>query len=610
MRAPLTQSTENIIWETEPPGSDLGCQDEGSNNVEEEIECDDVFDNDSISDNGTDHGVNDETWIGPKYSHDYLWRAPPSISDARVAKEDLENLLHPRRNSGHGHKDPKLDLLLSHRMRLMRSFLAIYVDPIHGKGWSEASMEVIRIFDMAHRFRTKGNWASRQLRKWTKDYIQDRHALPTTNFGTGNISIIEDEDLEQELLAHLQEIGKYIRAMDIVDYMNKDEVKDTYGLKKGISLATAQRWMRHLGFRWSKTPTGQYVDGHERDDVVTYRNRVFIPAWVQLQARMRHWEDANLAIERRSASTRQVVIWHHDESIFYANDRRKTRWVHKSENAVPYTKGEGASLMVADFVSADYGWLCSPDGTERARVLFKPGKNRDGYFDCEDIIDQVGTAMDIIQKHFPHEDHIFIFDNATTHTKRADDALSARKMPKFPPPPGKNWGVSITERDQAGKIVYDESGKPKKVFRRMADARLPNGEPQALYFPEGHPRAGVFKGMEVILEERGLIKESKLRAECKGYKCAPGQNACCARRVLFNQPDFVEVKSLLEDACAGHGFRILFLPKFHCELNFIEQCWGFAKRIYRQYPPSKGEEDLQTNLLSALEAVPLTTMRK
>ena len=40
--------------------------------------------------------------------------------------------------------------------------------------------------------------------------------------------------------------------------------------------------------------------------------------------------------------------------------------MHKSETAVPQAKGEGASLMVADFVSADYGWLWSPDGKEMA----------------------------------------------------------------------------------------------------------------------------------------------------------------------------------------------------------------------------------------------------
>ncbi|KAJ7787695.1 hypothetical protein B0H13DRAFT_2395179, partial [Mycena leptocephala] len=41
------------------------------------------------------------------------------------------------------------------------------------------------------------------------------------------------------------------------------------------------------------------------------------------------------------------------------------------------------------------------------------------------------------------------------------------------------------------------------------------------------------------------------------------------------------------------------------ELNFIEQCWGYAKRIYRMFPPSSKEEDLTRNMLEALDSVPL-----
>src|SRR6266487_1108564 len=100
--------------------------------------------------------------------------------------------------------------------------------------------------------------------------------------------------------------------------------------------------------------------------------------------------------------------------------------------------------MVADFVSADYGWLHSPDGNDTARVLFKAGKSRDGYFTNEEIIKQAHSAMDILSRHYPDEDHVFIFDNATTHLKRADDALSARKMPKDISKPDSNFGVERT----------------------------------------------------------------------------------------------------------------------------------------------------------------------
>ena len=76
----------------------------------------------------------------------------------------------------------------------------------------------------------------------------------------------------------------------------------------------------------------------------------------------------------------------------------------------------------------------------------------------------------------------------------------------------------------------------------------------------------------------------------------------------MNQPDFAEQGS--EILGQDFGFEVIFLPKFHCELNFIEQCWGHAKRVYRQYPVSSKEEDLEKNLLTALESVPLSVVRK
>jgi hypothetical protein len=39
-------------------------------------------------------------------------------------------------------------------------------------------------------------------------------------------------------------------------------------------------------------------------------------------------------------------------------------------------------------------------------------------------------AMDILEKHYPNEDHVVVFHNAKTHLKRADDAFSACHMQK------------------------------------------------------------------------------------------------------------------------------------------------------------------------------------
>jgi hypothetical protein len=50
---------------------------------------------------------------------------------------------------------------------------------------------------------------------------------------------------------------------------------------------------------------------------------------------------------------------------------------------------------------------------------------------AEDVQEQAVKAIEICKSQWPECDHIFIYDNATTHKKCDDGALSARHMPKF-----------------------------------------------------------------------------------------------------------------------------------------------------------------------------------
>ena len=71
--------------------------------------------------------------------------------------------------------------------------------------------------------------------------------------------------------------------------------------------------------------------------------------------------------------------------------------------------------MIVDFVSADYGWLSSSDGSLTAHVGLKPGANHDGYFGNDQVLAQVKTAIQLAKETYPDDEHIFIFDNACTH---------------------------------------------------------------------------------------------------------------------------------------------------------------------------------------------------
>lgn len=147
------------------------------------------------------------------------------------------------------------------------------------------------------------------------------------------------------------------------------------------------------------------------------------------------------------------------------------------------------------------------------------------------------------------------------------------------------------------------------LFSQMEDTLFADGSKQVLYFEPGHPQDGIFKDMTILHKEWGMIRESKLLAQCREFKCVDKKPNCCQQHTLYNQPDLVEVKLLLEIMCKAWGFMALFIPKFHCKFNFIEQCWGFAKCICHYLASSK-QADLEQNVLTALESVPLESMQR
>ncbi|KAJ3780523.1 hypothetical protein GGU10DRAFT_397774 [Lentinula aff. detonsa] len=452
----------------------------------------------------------------------------------------------------------------------------------------------------------KGQWLSRMIRQWTVSFCEDHTWVPLAQYGKFNSSILEDEDIADDIRLHLQSLGKWIRAEDIVHYVDTPEFRARLKVKKNISVRTAERWLKRMGYTWRNELKGQYANGHERQDNVCYRQDEFLPKWMLYEARTRWWK----ADGSEDGNTMERIL------VADPNGKIVLRWVHSSETAKPYAKGEGASLMVADFVLPDHALLKARQMKDEkgqlkhARVLFQPGKTRDGYQTTQNILDQATIAMDILDADYPDEQHVFAYDNATIHTARSPDALSATAMPCNP-----NASFFC-------KVMGKDGEVEKRV--KMKNGTFRDGSSQELYYPADHPDyPGHFKGTRVLIQERREKghelpdpyepkkpggKLFKLKGSCK--KCPTDSRNCCCRRVLYFEQDFVDQKSMLEEHCERQAYQIIFFPKYHCELSFIEQCWGYAKNVYRMFPTSSSEADLEENTLKALDSVPLVSMRR
>lgn len=97
------------------------------------------------------------------------------------------------------------------------------------------------------------------------------------------------------------------------------------------------------------------------------------------------------------------------------------------------------------------------------------------------------------------------------------------------------------------------------------------------------------KSLQTVLEERGLWPKGSLYLDCttqksvtKDQKKHPG-DGCCASRVLSQQPDFLAQKGRVQEVVEAKGQIVLFYPKFHCELNWIEYYWARVKLYTRTH---------------------------
>ena len=203
-------------------------------------------------------------------------KSPLSRLTAKAALADVTAILNPKRKSGLSHNPFEGDELLRKRLGMVKMFLWTYTDKSKPMPWMASSLKAAHAFQMSTHM-------AKQLRKWARSFIEDCTNLPINLYGSWNVSLLDNGKLAKEIHQHLQEKGKWVKALDIVHFLDTSKIKAKYSLKKTILLATAQRWMFMMDYWWTKMPSGQYVDRHEREDMVTYGQSKFLPTIAKLK---------------------------------------------------------------------------------------------------------------------------------------------------------------------------------------------------------------------------------------------------------------------------------------------------------------------------------------
>ncbi|RPA88849.1 hypothetical protein L873DRAFT_1647899, partial [Choiromyces venosus 120613-1] len=109
-----------------------------------------------------------------------------------------------------------------------------------------------------------------------------------------------------------------------------------------LSSWTAVKWLHELSYNFHNIRKSVYKDGHERTDIVKYRQEQFLPTLKALEDLI---YPPNVPEE-----IWPVILIVHDELTFNANDGRSKIWI-KDDNAPLKKKSRKKGIMVSDFLA-------------------------------------------------------------------------------------------------------------------------------------------------------------------------------------------------------------------------------------------------------------------
>ena len=163
----------------------------------------------------------------------------------------------------------------------MIGFLQFY-STMNDIGWKEASL----LAAQADGFGTK---SARNLCHWVWEILEDPQSEPVSKHSSRKSRIL-DEDFSRAIQLHLQTLGtKYFSANDIVHFLEQPEVKQKFNLKRTPDERTVRNWLKVMEYRYGPGKKGMYIDGHEQEDIVEYRQNIFLPWWYLMEPQMMKW---------------------------------------------------------------------------------------------------------------------------------------------------------------------------------------------------------------------------------------------------------------------------------------------------------------------------------
>ncbi|KAF8130404.1 hypothetical protein K438DRAFT_1999438 [Mycena galopus ATCC 62051] len=256
--------------------------------------------------------------------------------------------------------------LQSYRARAIQSYLGMVVE--NGRLGIEASERAADSQGFA------AKWGGRNERE-----------LPMSRRGAhGKVySLLDELGIKAELRAYVRSNKWAMDPMKLADFT-------TLKTRKGISLSTARCWLHNEGFQYIGHKKKVYFDGHDRPDVVAYRQKEFLPQMAIHARRLVQYVVGD--VEKELVKTpenyveRRLVLCAQDEMTVQSNDDPGKSWVLNNEHKLR-KKGRGRGIHRSDIICSTFGHI------EEGGESLEYGQNYEGYWDGEKFVKQLRLKL-------------------------------------------------------------------------------------------------------------------------------------------------------------------------------------------------------------------------
>jgi hypothetical protein len=230
-----------------------------------------------------------------------------------------------------------------------------------------------------------------------------------------------------------------------------------------------------LGFSYCKY-TKDYVDGHERPDVVAARNEYLAQKELTDTRTVHVWPAPDELRRLSSLSEKPIVEFCLDECTLNANDKPRSRWVEEGQfHGKLRSKSLGAGIHLCVVINELQGGVLACDGEVAAETLVY---GQGVWWNSERFLVFMTNAIRIRHKLLPWAHVIWRLDHSSNHKAKGVDALNAKRM-----------NVSS---GGCQPVMHSTT-----FTRQMADGKTVNVE-QSMVLEDGVTP----KGLRLVLEER------------------------------------------------------------------------------------------------------------